>query len=142
MNPVQDFEAMIAVKDAQLLRTAVTGLQDQLQRFLKDGSETFHFEKGVDCLKALRRAATAHYLENDFNTFLTSLRDLLTANNQAALDAVKAADIKPISSAESSSSTLSPVAADAFYAAAAPAPAPVPVAAPAPADDDLFDDMD
>ena len=159
VQPARDFAAMLARRDADLVRPAVAQLCARIRQFVRDSLGGQYFAKALDALVALRRGCVAEDEPALFNDFLLELRQHCSGGGEGADDAsestsggvsegarfwamVAEARVVPVSSAESVFSSVPPDEAAHFHAPPEPAPAsfiPLPVDTHAQHDDALDD---
>lgn len=139
-DPIGNFNAMLARRDGDFVKTAVVGMQQQIERLLTEGSALF-LGKALDCLKALRAGCIANFEAEDFNAFMHKLKD---AHDRTAFwEQVQAAHTTLISNEDSDDVDVTKEEADAFLAtSAAPVVVAAPVAPPPAPAASLYDDME
>ncbi|XP_020244256.1 ATP-dependent DNA helicase 2 subunit KU80 isoform X2 [Asparagus officinalis] len=71
LNPVQDFEAMIARRDSsKWVRKAIKEMQDYIYNLLENSYEGNTYPKAIECLVALRRGCILEQEPKEFNRYL------------------------------------------------------------------------
>lgn len=74
INPVKDFDEMLARRDVDLVDKAVEQMQERILQLVADSIRDQLYEKAVDCLKALRTGCVREEEADAFNAFLRKLR--------------------------------------------------------------------
>ncbi|KAF0719441.1 Aste57867_1037 [Aphanomyces stellatus] len=80
MNPISDFEALLASQNPAKMQLAVTGMESQILALLTHDAS--HHSKGVDVLEYFRRRSPQIHRTAPFNAFLKQLKTTL-ASTQA-----------------------------------------------------------
>ncbi|RLN97043.1 hypothetical protein BBJ28_00010821 [Nothophytophthora sp. Chile5] len=117
MNPIADFEALVELSQSksdrhQRLTTAVTGMEEQIEKFLRQSGVEFH-RKALQCLTHFRKRSVEIHYSSQFNAFLAKLKAVLTEES-AAWEAVKEAGVTLLSSTEDPGVDVTPAEARAF----------------------------
>ncbi|KAI9914723.1 hypothetical protein PsorP6_008533 [Peronosclerospora sorghi] len=117
MNPVADFEALIENSQSkpsrrQQLTTAVTGMKNQIEKFLSHNGSEF-LPKALQCLTHLRKRSPEIQYSSQFNEFLIKLKSELSEDS-CAWKAFQDADISLITSLEDPTVDVSPAESSAF----------------------------
>ncbi|RLN94823.1 hypothetical protein BBJ28_00011155 [Nothophytophthora sp. Chile5] len=117
MNPIADFEALVELSQSkpdrhQRLTTAVTGMEEQIEKFLRQSGAEFH-RKALQCLTHFRKRSVEIHYSSQFNAFLAKLKAVLTEES-AAWEAVKETGVTLLSSTEDPGVDVTPAEARAF----------------------------
>lgn len=117
MNPIADFETLVDVSRAkshrvERLTSAVTGMQEQIEKFLGQSEPEFH-AKGLQCLVHFRKRSPELQYAQEFNDFLIKLKAAL-AEESTAWATVKREGVMLLSSDDDPSVSITPALARAF----------------------------
>jgi ATP-dependent DNA helicase 2 subunit 2 len=73
-TPVEDFNAMIARKDVDLVDKAIEQMQRQIVKLVNESVRDSYYSKALDCLKALRKGCVDQAEVEPFNKFLADMK--------------------------------------------------------------------
>ncbi|BBN01731.1 ATP-dependent DNA helicase 2 subunit 2 [Marchantia polymorpha subsp. ruderalis] len=83
LNPVEDFEALLARRDSdQWVTKAIKGMKKIITDLLNSAYNGNTYEKAVTCLIALRRGCVIQEEPSDFNTFLEEISNRCRGKRQ------------------------------------------------------------
>lgn len=115
VNPVEDFNALIARKDADFVSRAIDEMCSLIITCVIESIGDLLFSKAIDCLVALRKGCVAEDEPDKFNDFMRDLKKRFsTSKRHSAFWNMVSDKITLISQADCSSSTLNEEQAQEF----------------------------
>ncbi|KAJ3678288.1 hypothetical protein LUZ60_002091 [Juncus effusus] len=73
LNPVKDFEAMMAGNSAKWISIAIQKMKNYINDLLENSCDDSSYNKALDCLIALRKGCIIEQEPSEFNKFVTGL---------------------------------------------------------------------
>jgi len=84
INPVSDFEKMIARRDVDLVDKAIEQMKERILQLLNDSVKDQLYPKAFSCVEALRAGCVKEEEPAAFNTFLRLMRSMYEGKRHAA----------------------------------------------------------
>lgn len=76
INPVKDFEAILARRDIDLVDQAIEQMKARILQLVNDSIRDQLFKKALDCLVSLRKGCVREDEPDAFNDFLKQIRSM------------------------------------------------------------------
>jgi ATP-dependent DNA helicase 2 subunit 2 len=115
INPVQDFKAMLARRDVDLVDKAIGQMKERINQLVEDSIRTQLYPKAIECLQALRQGCIQEDEPQKFNDYMEEMKQLYANKRKDDFwQAVRQSGISLITAQESAESTVSPAQSSQF----------------------------
>ncbi|XP_039825274.1 ATP-dependent DNA helicase 2 subunit KU80-like [Panicum virgatum] len=116
LNPVQDFEAMLAKRSSSTwVQKAIEEMQKYTAALLENSREGGNYQKALECFAALRKACIIEQEPEEFNQFLTKTYERLKGSAANFFQLLSSKNISLISKEEAPDSDVTEEMARSFY---------------------------
>jgi ATP-dependent DNA helicase 2 subunit 2 len=117
LTPVEDFQAMMARRDVDLVDKAIEEIQVQSLRLVNDSFKNSHYDKAIECIIVLRAGCIKEQESEQFNKFMETMKTTFKGGLRNDFwSLLQEKNINLISSSESDDSNVTPEEARDFYA--------------------------